>query len=94
MARFTPPELESARFQAGDVVAKAVDALKASVEEIGSPLTVTTNMPAADASTAGRVVLFVGETGDVYTQYHRYICAYDETEEEYIWVDIDTAGGG
>ena len=94
MARFTPPELESARFQAGDVVADAVDALKASVEEIGSPLMVAAKMPTADASIAGRVVLFTGATGEVYTQYHRYICAYDETEEEFIWTDIDAVGGG
>ena len=93
MAQFTLPELESARFQAGKVVADALNALLGAHDTLaGVAMVALPEMPEASASVYGKLVLFTGTTDETYTQFHRYLCTSGDPIP-YAWTDV-TAGYG
>jgi len=93
MAQFTLPELESARFQAGKVVADALNTLLGAHDTLaGVAMVALPEMPEASASVYGKLVLFTGTTDETYTQFHRYLCTSGDPIP-YAWTDV-TAGYG
>ena len=93
MAQFTLPELESARFQAGKVVADALNTLLGAHDTLaGVAMVALPEMPEASASIVGKLVLFTGTTDETYTQFHRYLCTSGDPIP-YAWTDV-TAGYG